>query len=309
MNKTASANKPSSRPATIKGFLKWATVCLKSFDVPDAKAEAEYLLSHALGLKRHELFLRGSRPLARDEEKTLREFIRRRTLREPSQYITGTAHFRGLELKVTRDVLIPRPETELMVDEALRAASSAPLANKPELIVLDLCTGSGCIAISICVEMPSAVVFATDISGEALSIASENTRRQKVSGRIVFIKSGLFKALAGHKLKGAVDIILTNPPYVPEAELFGLEPEVKDHEPRISLSAGTDGLSYIREIISVAHEYLRPGGRLIMEIGWGQEGPVMELFKKDGSYIDLRVLKDLSGIERIFSAGIKRKKY
>ena len=308
MNKTASANKPSSRPATIKGFLKWATVSLKSFDVPDAEAEAEYLLSHALKLKRHELFLHGLRPLAKDEEKTLREFIRRRTLREPSQYITGTAHFRGLELKVTRAVLIPRPETELIVDEALRAASSAPLAGKRELIVLDLCTGSGCIAISMCVEMPSAVVFATDISWDALSIASENARRLNVEGRIVFMQGGLFKALAGHKLKGAVDIILTNPPYVPEAELFGLEPEVKDHEPRSALSAGPDGLAYIREIISVAHEYLRPGGRLIMEIGWGQDGPAMELFEKNGSYMDLRVIKDLSGVKRIFSAGIKRKR-
>lgn len=308
MDKTATANKPPGRTATIKGFLKWATATLKSFDVPDAEAEAEYLLRHALKLKRHELFLNGRRPLAKDEEKTLREFIRRRTLREPSQYITGTAHFRGLELKVTSAVLIPRPETELIVDEALRVASLPPLAGKEKLTALDLCTGSGCIAISMCVEMPSAVVFATDISWDALSIASENAGRLNVEGRIVFMQGSLFRALAGLKLKGAVDIILSNPPYVPEAELFGLEPEVKDHEPRNALSAGPDGLAYIREIISVAHEYLRPGGRLIMEIGWGQDGPVMELFEKNGSYRDVNVIKDLSGIERIFSAGIKRKK-
>ncbi|MBI5237678.1 MAG: peptide chain release factor N(5)-glutamine methyltransferase [Deltaproteobacteria bacterium] len=308
MNKTASANKPSSRPATVKAFLEWAAGRLKSFNVPDAQAEAEYLLSHGLKLKRHELFLNGLRPLAKDEEKTLREFIRRRTRREPSQYITGTAHFRGLELKVTRAVLIPRPETELIVDEALRAASSAPLAGKGELIVLDLCTGSGCIAISMCVEMPAAVVFATDISWDALSIASENARRLKVEGRIVFMHGSLFRALGGFKLKGAVDMILTNPPYVPEAELFGLEPEVKDHEPRRALSADMDGLTYIREIISVAPDYLGPGGRLIMEIGWGQDRAVMDMFEKDGRYMDIRVIKDLSGVERIFSAGIKRKR-
>ncbi len=308
MNNTASANKPSSRPATVKGFLKWATLSLESFNVPDARAEAEYLLSHALGLKRHELFLNGARPLARDEERTLREFVRRRTLREPSQYITGSAHFRGLELKVTRAVLIPRPETELIVDEALRAASSAPLAGKPEIKALDLCTGSGCIAVSMCVELPSAVVFATDISGDALSIASENARRLNVSDRIVFMKGGLFRALSALKPKGVFDMILSNPPYVPEAELFGLEPEVKDHEPRISLTAGPDGLAYIREIISTAHRYLRPGGRLIMEIGWGQAGQVKEMFEKNGRYEDVRVINDLSGVERVFSAGTRLKR-
>lgn len=285
--------------------LSWASRVLKGCGVPDHEQEAEYLLTSLLDVKRHELYISPEKTLTPGEASRFREYVMRRCRREPAQYITGEAWFRGLKLKVTPATLIPRPETELLVDEALRAAAKGAGAKKT-ITALDLCTGTGCIAISIAAELPGAEVFATDISAQALCVARENAQNNGVAGNIDFIEGDLFAPLYGTGLEGNIDLILSNPPYIPEKDIAGLEPEVKDHEPLSALRAGIDGLDFYRRIIAQAPVFLSPGGYLIMELGWDQARKVLELAKTAGAFEDISIKKDYSGIERVFAARAKR---
>ncbi|HAO94336.1 MAG: protein-(glutamine-N5) methyltransferase, release factor-specific [Deltaproteobacteria bacterium GWB2_55_19] len=280
---------------TINEALTWAVKKLEEFKIPDAKAEAEFLLTHLLKRKRHELYLNSSLPLTEAEEEAFLSFIERRSNREPAQYITGETEFRGHAFKVTRDTLIPRPETELLIDEAIEAAGSF---KSKALTIIDLCTGSGCIAVSTAVELPDSIVYATDISKAALVIAEENAKRNGVEGRIMFIEGDLFWPLRDTDFKGA-HIIVTNPPYVSEAEKESLAPEVKDFEPHAALFGGADGLAVIKRIITEAPDFLLPGGFLIMEIGWDQAEKVKGLLEADERYEGIKIRKDYGGVERI----------
>ena len=280
---------------TINEALTWAVKKLEEFKIPDAKAEAEFLLTHLLKRKRHELYLNSSLPLTEAEEEAFLSFIERRSNREPAQYITGETEFRGHAFKVTRDTLIPRPETELLIDEAIEAAGSF---KSKALTIIDLCTGSGCIAVSTAVELPDSIVYATDISKAALVIAEENAKRNGVEGRIMFIEGDLFWPLRDTDFKGA-HIIITNPPYVSEAEKESLAPEVKDFEPHAALFGGADGLAVIKRIITEAPDFLLPGGFLIMEIGWDQAEKVKGLLEADERYEGIKIRKDYGGVERI----------
>ena len=197
------------RPMDAAEALDWAKETLKKNKTPDPEVEAEFLLSHVLACKRHELFLSPRRVLSRDEEARLRSYIERRARREPAQYIVGEAEFRGLEFKVTSATLIPRPETELLVDEALDAARRS---NAESLIAVDLCTGSGCIAVSLAHELDRAMVYATDISEAALNVARENARANGVADRVRFLQGDLFGPLSGLGVEGRAGLILSNPP-------------------------------------------------------------------------------------------------
>ncbi len=282
--------------------LAWAVRKLQDSGVSDARTEAEYLLSFALKIKRHDIYLHPERRLTGAESSEFSDFIRRRTLREPAQYITGETEFRGLVFKVSPDVLIPRPETELLVDEALDFLKDFT----GEATVIDLCTGSGCVAVSIAKERYNTSVYAVDISKEALKVASRNALANGVSSRITFINGNLFDPLP--LLKGKALIIVSNPPYVSKEDIEKLDPEIKDFEPMIALWGGLDGLDFIKRIISDSTEYLRPEGRLIMEIGWGQADKVTEIMMRNGCYRDIRIRKDLSGIERVVNAKCAREK-
>lgn len=280
---------------TVGEALTWAVKKLEEFKIPDAREEAEFLLTHLLKRKRYELYLNSSLTLTDAEEEDFLSFIERRANREPAQYITGETEFRGLAFKVTMDTLIPRPETELLIDEAIEAARAF---KDKALTIIDLCTGSGCIAVSAAVELPESVVYATDISKAALVVAEENAERNGVAGRIMFIEGDLFWPLRDTGFKGA-HIIVTNPPYVAETEKESLAPEVKDFEPHAALFGGTDGLAFIKRIIKKAPDFLLPGGYLIMEIGWDQAEKVKGLFEADGRYEGVRVRRDYGGVERI----------
>ena len=273
---------------------------LSGAGVPEARTEAEFILMHVLGAKRHELFLDAMRELTADEEKGLEEIVRRRIAREPSQYIFGEAWFRGLELKVTKDVLIPRPETELLVDEAVKVAGQL----KGEIRLIDLCTGSGCIAVAAAREIPGSIVYASDISPAALEVARENAHRAGVADRVQFFQGDLFGALSS-ELRGQVNMVLSNPPYIAEAEIKTLEPEVKDFEPLWALSGGPDGLDFIKKIINEAWGFLVPGGVLLMEMGYGQANAVKGLAESSGAYENIEIIKDYGKIERILKAGRK----
>jgi release factor glutamine methyltransferase len=194
-------------------------------------------------------------------------------------------------------VLIPRPETEFVVEAAAAAVSETPAP-----IIIDLCTGSGCIAVSLAYELPRARIFATDRSGAALDIARHNARQNGVAERIRFIEGDLFGPLDELDLTGRADVIAANPPYVRSGDLVGLQPEVRDFEPEIALITGPEGTEVAERIIGAAPEYLRPGGSLIVEMGLGQAEALRKAIKTAGRYGPVEVLKDLAGIERVIIA-------
>lgn len=290
----------TERKRAIREALSLAAKALAEAGVPDPLAEAEYLLTHILKCTRPGLFLDTGRMLTGDEAAAFKAAIERRKKREPAQYIAGDVEFRGHTIKVTRATLIPRPETELAVDEALIGAGAVGSG----AVIVDLCTGSGCIAVSVAVEFARCRVYATDISSAALEVARENAVLNGVADRVEFLEGDLFAPLP-ERLEGAVDIIISNPPYVSLPEMEGLAPEVRDFEPETALFGGTDGLDFLRRIIAEAPRYLKKGGRLIMEIGYSQSEKVKEMAGKDGRYEAISLRKDYSGIERIFSARLR----
>lgn len=282
--------------------LQKAFSALEGAAVPFARDEAEFILMHILNCRRHELFLDARRPLTPEEAALLEDAVKRRCNREPSQYIFGEAEFRGRPFKAARGVLIPRPETEILVEEAVR---EAPSFNSGSLRIIDLCTGSGCIAISTALEIENSSVWATDISEKALEIAKENAARLGASGRVTFLQGDLF-APVPDGLKAMAHMVLANPPYITGKGMGELAPEVADFEPKEALYGGDDGLDIIRRIIRTAPLYLVEGGLLLMEIGYDQTDSVLELTEGSGVYEGVKILKDYGGIGRILKARSKR---
>jgi release factor glutamine methyltransferase len=223
--------------------------------------------------------------------------VERRKFREPLQYITGTQEFWGIPLTVTPDVLIPRPETEFVVAAALKTVSGIT-----DPVIIDLCAGSGCIAISLAKELPKARVFATYRSDRAVHMARENARKNGVADRIRFLEGDLFGPLEEMDLRGRIDGIAANPPYVRSGDLTKLQPEVRDFEPEMALVAGPEGTEIAERIIHQAPEYLKPGGSLIMEMGIGQAAALGQIIEETHQFGPIKIVKDLAGIERVIVA-------
>lgn len=258
--------------------------------VPEARREASSLLSFVLGKDRTFLISHAEDPVDDDSLGQLREFVERRATGEPLQYITGIQDFFGREFRVTPDVLIPRPETELLVEAALEVLGR----DKP--FICDVGTGSGCIAVTLLCEVRDARAVAVDKSSAALEVAKLNAVRQSVEDRAVFLVSDCFNALDPNEYQ--FDLIVSNPPYVSEAALAGLQREVRDHEPLVALSPGPDGLSVIRRLLSDAPAYLKTNGHLLMEIGFDQGETVQGLIDPTVWSL-LEVRPDLQSIPRI----------
>ena len=221
------------------------------------------------------------------------EWLERRASREPVSQIVGGREFWGLEFEVTRDVLTPRPETELLVEAALASLADLPAGRQASPVIIDAGTGSGCVAISLAREVPGAFVVATDISGAALAVARRNARRHGVSGRVAFVRASLLEAVAG-----PVDLVVSNPPYVPSVAFGILPPEVTSYEPMLALDGGLDGLDVIRALMDQARDRLAPGGWLIFEFGHGQDAAVRSAVS-ERPWLDLaRIREDLQGIPR-----------
>ncbi|MBI3752431.1 MAG: peptide chain release factor N(5)-glutamine methyltransferase [Deltaproteobacteria bacterium] len=319
---------------TIREAFLWAEDYLAQHDVPDVKIEAEYLLAHALGCKRAELYLNphtkifgvGVNHTSRLSDSNLQiflDFVERRIKREPSQYIIGEQEFWGLAFRVTPDVLIPRPETELLVEKTIKTVSSKSevvsgnnniqlTTHDSRFTILDLCTGSGCIAISLAKEIADCRIYAADISEKALAVARENAERHGVADKIHFLCGNLFEPLLapesfnrGKGMDVSFDLVVSNPPYISKKMMAGLEPEVKDYEPRAALYGGEDGLDFYRRIISESPAYLSAGGYLILEIGYGQAEKIKRLIELSDTFEDINIIKDFSGIDRVIKA--KRK--
>jgi release factor glutamine methyltransferase len=278
----------------IQGILQTAADRLTDAGIPDGRREAEALIAFILNCTRLELYRVDRLSLDPDQQKTFERLIRRRARREPLQYILGTQEFWGKEFRVTTDTLIPRPETELLI-EAVCEHFKKPAS---PVILADLCTGTGCLAVTLSTLNPAARILATDLSSAALAVARFNAARYGVAGRIEFLEGDLLEPLSSLGLEHALDGIIANPPYVPEPELDQLQPEVRDHEPRLALNGGREGLDFYRRILPRSLDFLRPGGRLFLEVGIRQAIPICAMAERLGWRLD-RVKKDLAGIDRV----------
>jgi release factor glutamine methyltransferase len=265
--------------------------------VESPRLHSELLLAHVLKMPRMKLYLNFDRTLTPLETDALREFIKRRGRREPLQHITGSTSFCGFEIAVNRHVLVPRPETEMLAELGWQFLSTF---NSQPSTCLDLCTGSGCIAIALAARCPNTKIAATDISAEALTVAGENAVRNNVADRIDFLQGGGFAALAG---AAQFDLIISNPPYIPTAEISMLEPEVRDFDPKAALDGGTDGLGFYRLIAGEGLTFLKPAGKVMVEFGDGQAGAIRDIFEAE-KWIVEAVKEDYSQRARILIAKI-----
>lgn len=252
---------------TLLAILNKTTEYFQKCQVPDARLDAQYILAHGLKMKRMDLYLNFDRPLTDEELAALRPLVARRAKREPLQHILGSTSFRGHEIKCDKRALIPRPETEILVD-----LLKDRLASLQQPLVCDIGTGTGALPIALAKEL-GAQVHAVDISPEALALAKENVEAHGLSGRISLFEGDLLQGLP----KGALyEALVSNPPYIPDADLSLLEPEVKDFDPHLALFGGKDGLSLVRRLLLEAPAYLKPGAPLLLEIASGQEKALAE---------------------------------
>jgi release factor glutamine methyltransferase len=282
---------------TIIETINKAAARLSAHKVDNPRWDAELLLCHVLGRDRAWLLTHMQDQIDGQSLRQYERAIDRRAVREPLQYITGKQEFWGLPFKVTPDVLIPRPETEFVVEATLKVVS---MAISP--VIIDVCTGSGCIAISLAKELLNAQVFATDRSEQALGIARENARMNQVADRIRFLFGDLFMPVKELDLQGKIDVIAANPPYIPMGDLAALQPEVRDFEPEMALIAGPQGTEIGTAIIQQAPAFLKQGGSLIMEMGMGQTAGFSAIINETGDYKTIEIIKDLAGIERVLVA-------
>jgi release factor glutamine methyltransferase len=281
---------------TLLEAINSAAAELSAAGIADARRDAEALLYTAADKDRAWLLAHIREELDDNPRTVFQQFIERRARREPLQYITGVQEFWGLEFLVNPAVLIPRPETELIVETVL----SRTLNRTEQIRIVDLCTGSGCIAVSLAKELSNARIFALDASAAALDTARANARRHSVADRIRFLEGDLFLPLEELDLQGQVDIIVSNPPYVTAGERPSLQPEVRDYEPGEALFAGPRGTEFHERILAGVPRYLKKsGGMLIMEMGIGQAEKLADLIRQHNHYGSLEVLKDLAGIERV----------
>lgn len=273
----------------IKQLLTDATERLRAAGIADPRREASSLLAHVLGRDRTFQIAHPEYEPTEDERSRFESALARRAAREPLQYITQTQEFYGLAFEVGPDVLIPRPETELIVERAI-----GHLRDLPDPAFCEIGTGSGCITVATLANVPRARAVAIDISYSAIAVARSNAARHSVADRVEFLISDAFESVPESML---FDAVLSNPPYVAAAEMNGLQPEVRDFEPRNALTDESDGLSIIRRIIACAPRFLRPGGLMLIEIGAGQS-PSVDAMIDRAIWTGPVFLKDLQSIER-----------
>ena len=272
------------------GLVQEATATLEAAGIETARQDAEWLLGAVLGRPRFAAYLDPGHELSQADAVRYRALVSRRTAREPLQHLIGFEDFHGVRLAVTPDVLIPRPETEGLVEWALEV-----LRDRPASIVADIGTGSGAIACALARGLPGLVVLAVERSLPALTVASLNIRTLGLTPWVRLMAGDLLEPLAS--LRGCLDLVIANPPYIPSAMLGSLPPEVVGFEPRDALDGGPDGMTVIRRIIAAAPALLRPQGWLMMEIGDDQAGPLASLMAAEG-FSGIRARRDLLGVER-----------
>lgn len=277
---------------SILDILTWGRAYFEEKGVDSPRLTMELLVAHVLKKQRIELYTQFDRPLAEGELTTLRAMIKRRAAHEPLQYITGETEFYGLTLAVTPAVLIPRPETELLAEYVIKRVRDSTNADESEIGILDIGTGSGCIALALAKHLPRAAVFGLDVSDDALRLARGNAERHALSN-VQFGKINILEA----QPKRRFGVIVANPPYIAVEEIEELEPEVRAHEPRIALTDGSDGLRFYRRFSEIFPSMLAEGGWFVVEMGFGQSTQVEEIFAEVG--YQTTIVNDLAGIPRI----------
>jgi len=290
----------SEGPWTILSLLKWTTSYFSSHSIDNPRSTAEVLLAHTLGLKRIDLYLQYDRPMHADELKSYKQLIKRRVSREPVAYITGTREFWSLDFKVNRHVLIPRPETECLVEAALAIMEKRGGADP--LSILELGTGSGAVVTALASQAPVHRYYASDISIEALKVARQNSASLGQAGIFYFAGDWLAPVRCS---RFCFDLIVSNPPYICRTDIKGLQPEIHKYEPIQALDGEEDGLGSLRRIIASAPDYLVPGGALLLEIGYDQKEGVEAIARQAGCFGEVSFDRDYSGLHRV---AILRKK-
>jgi len=282
---------------TIGAILKWATDDFRGRGIEQPRLDAEVLLAFALHATRVQLIVDSQRPLVPDELARFRELVKRRRAREPVAYLLGEREFYGRAFRVDRRVLIPRPDTETLVEVGLARTATRSMSAR----VLDLCTGSGCIAISLALERPTTRVHAADIDAGALLVARANAHRLGAY-RVSFSQGDLYEGLQAPF--GEFDLIVSNPPYIPTGDLAGLAADVRAFEPTRALDGGDDGLDLLRRVIAGARALLSPGGALAVEVGAGEADAVAKLFAA-GGYGDVTKSADYGKVDRVVHGVLK----
>ena len=279
---------------TVSEALRLATRRLADAGVAESVLDAELLLRHVMGWDRAALLASETADLSADQEERLFALVREREARRPLQHLTQTQAFFGRDFLVSREVLIPRPETEILVEVALDLSSGVAAA-----VVVDVGTGSGCVALTIAAENPTAEVHAVDISHAALAVALANAQRLGLESRVSFHQGDLLAPV--QSLAGRVHLVVSNPPYVRASDLPSLSPEVRDHEPRLALVPTPDARGLYRRLAAGARRLLRPAGALVVEIGLGMADEVTAVTEREGFRVE-RVVNDLQGIPRVVVA-------
>ena len=269
---------------TYREAVEFGTKCLTDAGGPDAALDAWYLLQMVCKIERSYYYVHGEEDITQDAQKEYEIAVQKRAEHIPLQYIIGEQEFMGLRFKVNSNVLIPRQDTETLVEQVLKIV-------KPGMKVLDLCTGSGCVLISVLKNAPELTGMGSDISKTALLVAKENAKLHEVDAE--WVRSDLFD-----NITETFDVIMANPPYIPTGEILSLMPEVRDFEPENALDGGADGLDFYRKIAGQVKDYLNPGGYVYMEIGYDQGEAVSELMRNAG-FTEVEVIKDLARNDRV----------
>lgn len=290
-----------SRKWIIKDLLSVTSEYLKKKDIDNPRLCAEMLLAHQLKTTRIKLYLDFDKPLGEKDVNEYRTLIQRRLKREPVQYITGVQEFRSMEFMVGPQVMVPRPETEILLEHAISILKDKRHANETETVsVLDMGTGSGAIAISLALEFPNGDIWASDVSADAIETAKSNALKHGVGARVQFILSDLFSAF--NDKSRIFDVIVSNPPYIPAEDYDMLPPEVRKYEPRRALDGGEEGLFFINRLILEAKDFLKPRGWLLIEMAPFQTPKAMALVERTGFYEEKKIVKDYSHKERVLIA-------
>jgi release factor glutamine methyltransferase len=309
---------------TIQKLLNWMTEYFTDKGIDSPRLSAELLLCHILKMKRIELYTQFDKSVAEDQLNRLHNLVKRAGQHEPIAYLTGRTEFYSLQLEVCPDCMIPRPETELLVERAIEFLRARPVSSATGRIserrgktqkqgvsngtrtapqfVCDLCTGCGCIAVAIAKNYANAKIIATDICDAALNVAAKNIEKYKLKDRITLLSGDLFEPIVPHLDVEKFDLIVCNPPYVSADEYEKLEKNVKDYEPKLALFAGVDGLDVYRKIIDKADGFLKFDAALMLEIGYSQGPAVKELLEQTGAFAEIKIEKDFSDNDRIVTA-------
>lgn len=303
-----SPHTPTTETWTTRRLLAWMQEAFFKKDLDSPRLLAEMLVSHVIGCDRMKLYLDPDRPVSPLERDTLRNLVARALKHEPVQYLVSEAWFFGMPFHVDRRVLIPRPATETIVEEVLQntRARHGQAATKGEgLLIADVCTGSGCIAVALLKNLPAARVVATECSADAVEVARGNAIRHGVIDRLDILTGDLLAPLLDYPTtrgKGALDYLVSNPPYIPDDEWPAVAPNVKDHEPHLALRGGVDGLDYVRRLLDGAPHLLKPEGLLLIEVADSRAAIAKDLVASHQDLADVRVLKDFEGLPRVIVA-------